>query len=247
MRDFAKASRLLLQPLRGTSDVYIDPTYPQPELDQQPSSFQVGEEDPTIEPSTSPYGDLDRWELFWLGHCGCRFPQADDMNAPLGRAVIANDETVPELQHINPEFGDRQLQTQYPAHTRVVSRARVNTCTLGYSVSQNGARRVLYELGVHRITGTMDMMLRSVCHGSDGRRLMTCLSVQPQLFQHHRPAGSEAFFSDISDSRDGYNEQAFTTNVRWSTRLNFDKLIAGETDYIDLFQDGEPARYLRSK
>ena len=238
MQDFAKAARLLVQPLLGTSNQFLDPTYPQPIAGQQPQNFEIGK-NITAEPSTSPYGDIDRWDLFWLGHCGCRFPRASDVNSPLGRAIIPNDETVPEPQHIHMQFGDQELIDQYPPHTRVVSRARKNTCTLGYGISLPGARRLLYELGVRKMTGPTDIMFRSVCDGVNGRRMRTCLTVQPQLFQHHRPVGDKSTFSDISDHGTEYNNQAFTRNVRWSTRLNFPKLIDGETDYIDLFKDGE--------
>lgn len=77
MRDFAKASRLLVQPVSGTSDRFLDPSHPQPKEDQKPQDFDIREE-VTSEPSTSPYGDIDRWDLFWLGHCGTRFPRASD-------------------------------------------------------------------------------------------------------------------------------------------------------------------------
>ena len=238
MQDFARASRLLIQPLPGTSDRFLDKTYPQPSDGQKPENFEVGKEH-VAEPTTSPYGDIDRWDLFWLGHCGCRFPSASDKNAPLGRAVIHNDETVPEPQHIKMQFGNDELVAEYPAHTRVVSRARMNTCTLGYGISLPGARRLLYELGLHKMTGTTDMMLRSVCDGVDGRPIRTCLTVQPQLFQHHRPVGAKSTFSDISDHGSAYNDRASTKNIRWSTRLNFPKLVDGDVDYIDLFKDGE--------
>ena len=240
MRAFAKASRLLVQPLSGTSDQFLDPTYPQPKPDEKPQDFDI-RKDATGEPSTSPYGDIDRWDLFWLGHCGSRFPLASDHNVPLGRAVIHDDETVPETQRVMMQFGDSELVQTYPAHTRVVSRAWMNTCTVGYGISLPGARRLLYELSVHKMTGPTDLMFRSVCHGSDGRPVQTCLTVQPQLFQHHRPVGYKSSFSDISDHGADYNEKAFTRNVRWSTRVNLRKLVDGSTDYIDLFMDGEQA------
>lgn len=41
------------------------------------------------------------------------------------------------------------------------------------------------------------------------------------------------------DYGDEYNEQAFSKNIRWSTRLNFAKLLRGQEDYVDLFKDGE--------
>ena len=240
MRDFAKASRLMVQPLPGTSDRFLDPTHPQPQENQRPQDFDI-RKDVTGEPSTSPYGNIDRWDLFWLGHCGSRFPRASDRNVPLGRAVIYNDETVPEPQHVMMQFGDSELVQNYPAHTRVVSRAWMNTCTIGYAISLPGARRLLYELSVNKLTGPTDMMFRSVCQGSEGRPVQTCLTVQPQLFQHHRPVGNKSSFSDISDHGTDYNEQAFTRNVRWSTRVNFRKLVDGSTDYIDQFKDGGEA------
>ena len=178
MTDFAKASRLLVQPKLGTSDSFLDPTYPRPKKDQKPQNFDISK-DLTGRPSSSPYGDIDRWDILWLGHCGSRFPRASDRNVPLDRAVIYDDETVPEPQHVKMEFGDSELVQTYPAHTRVVSRAWMNTCSLGYAITQPGARRLLYELGVNKMTGTTDMMLRSVCHGSEGRPLQTCLTTQP--------------------------------------------------------------------
>ncbi|OJD34676.1 glycosyltransferase family 25 protein [Diplodia corticola] len=259
LRDFARASQMLVQPLSGKPDQFLDPTHPSPAAgqEQEPQNFMLDEYSDNgelmAEPTTSPYGDIDRWDVLWLGHCGVRFPRgasspASDATAntrppsllPLGRVVMANDPTVPEPQHVDKQFGSDELRQQYPAHTRVVSRARQGTCTLGYAVSQPGARRVLYEMGVRRLTGKLDSMLRALCDGGeDVLRAPACLTVQPQLFQHHRPVGAKLAFSDISDHGDGYNSQAFTRNVRWSTRLNFPRLVDGRTDYVDLWRDGE--------
>jgi hypothetical protein len=237
MREFARASRLLVQPLHGATDSYLDPTHPEPREDQEYSDFDINSNAVT-EPKTSPYGDISRWDLLWLGHCGARFPRASEKNVPLGRVVIPNDETVPEHQHLHMEYGNDDLLKQYEPHTRVVSRSRFNTCSLGYGISQGGARRFLWELGTRKMSDPNDLMFREVCDGVKGRELGMCLTVQPQLFQHHRPVGPRAGFSDISNHGDGYNEIAFTRNVRWSVRLNFRQLISGKTDYTDLFQDG---------
>jgi hypothetical protein len=59
MQDFAKASRLLLQPLPGMTDRYLDPTYSRPSEGQSPQDFDI-EKEIMRAPSTSPYGDLDR-------------------------------------------------------------------------------------------------------------------------------------------------------------------------------------------
>ncbi|PPJ53105.1 hypothetical protein CBER1_11674 [Cercospora berteroae] len=239
MQDFAKASRLLIQPLSGTDNEYLDPTWPQPDAwNSEPPSFEVDNETSTVVPMTSPYGDLSRWGMLWLGHCGCRFPWAEDKNVPIGRAIISDDETVPARKHINIEFGDTQLVDQYPDHTRVVARSRVNTCTLAYAVSQDGARRMLYEFGIHRVTDPLDMMYRALCDGVSGRDLMTCLSPQPALFNHHRPAGPKSSWSDISGSHGNDSvEIPYSINIRWATRVNFPQLVNGDTDYYESYPD----------
>lgn len=190
-----------------TAEKFLDPSYPKPRIPNEGhTNLGFDEQHVVSEPTDSPYGDLSRWDLLWLGHCGCRFPRASDGNVPLGRVVIT-DNTAPEPQNLNMEFGNDELSSEYPAHTRVVSRARVNTCSLAYGVSQAGARRFLYELGVRGSSKPSDLMMQDVCDGNDGRQLATCLTVQPQLFQHHRPVGSRAGFSDINDYGDGYNER----------------------------------------
>lgn len=238
MQDFARASRLLVQPLIGTTDRMLDPTYSEPGEAQGARDFDITKE-VTAEPTTSPYGNLDRWDLFWLGHCGARFPSASDGNTPLGRAVILNDLTVPEKQHVDAQYGDQQLVQQYPDHTRVVTKAHDNVCTIAYAISLPGARRTLYELGMHKMNAAYDIMLKEMCDGRNGRRMRNCLSVQPMLFQQHRPVAAKSSFSDIGKRELKYSETAFTRNIRWSTRVNFPKLIDGDTNYTDLFRDGE--------
>jgi hypothetical protein len=235
MRDFARASRLLLQPLPGTSDQFLDPAdHPS----KKPKDFDTRKHSVTT-PSTSPYADLSRWDLLWLGHCAARFPRASDEHPQLGRAVIFDDETVPEPQHLTE---NQEIVKQYPSHTRVVSRARRNACTLAYGISQSGARRFLYELAVKKMDRATDNAFRDVCDGTNDRSYATCLTVQPQLFNHHRPVGSKSTFSDIQDHGKEWNEVAYTRNVRWSVRVNFPVLVEDGTDYVDLFKDGEEGR-----
>ena len=240
MQDFARASRLLIQPLPNSTDQFLDPSYPHPTEGQKPQDFIVGEE-VTSTSSGSPYGDLDRWDLLWLGHCGGRFPQPGDKNTPLGRAVILDDETVPEPQHIGIQMGNNALVNQYPPHTRVVHRTWGTVCTLAYGISKAGAQRFFYEMAVRRKDSSADLMFRRVCDGLVDRKQRTCLTVQPQLFNHHRPIANKETFSDITHHGNKLNEVAFTRNIRWSARLNFPKLLDNETDYIDLFKDGEEA------
>lgn len=227
-----------MQPVQGTSDQFLDPTLPRrgPGQDREDIPIDIGGVE---SPTTSPYGDIDRWDVLWLGHCGNRFPRPSDDNAPLGRVPLYNDETAPEHEHLDLGFSNLDLVRQYPEHTRVVARARQTTCTFAYGISQGGAPRIMWELGVKKPDTPFDVMLQYVCDGREGRKLGTCFSVQPQLFQHHRPVGPSHAFSDINRGMKGLNKRAFTKNVRWSVRLNFPALVAGRTDFVDQLEDGK--------
>lgn len=177
-------------------------------------------------------------DLLWLGHCGSYFPHGTNEKEPIGRVVIPNDTTVPAHQHFDHQLGGSELVDEYANHTRVVSRVRGNFCTAGHAVNQLSALRFLYELGINKMDGATDNMLRGMCEGTSGRKLRTCLTVQPPLFMYHRVAGPSNRMSDIQDKEVGYIQQPFTRNIRWATRVNLAKLVEGETDYIDLFEDG---------
>jgi hypothetical protein len=62
MRDFAKASKLLLQPLPGPPEQYLDPTFPHIGTGQVYQDFNI-EEHMVTEPTDSRYGDTARWNL----------------------------------------------------------------------------------------------------------------------------------------------------------------------------------------
>ncbi|RMJ21493.1 glycosyltransferase family 25 protein [Aspergillus sp. HF37] len=110
-------------------------------------------------------------------------------------------------------------------------------CSLAYAVSKRGARRLLYELGVNRFDSPFDIMLRDVCEGTNNRSRGVCLTVQPPLFNHHRPAGHSGFYNDISAHPDEMVEEPRTDMIRYSARLNILKLVLGMTNYDDQFPD----------
>ncbi|EFR03130.1 hypothetical protein MGYG_06124 [Nannizzia gypsea CBS 118893] len=238
LKDFALASQTLIQPLSGTGNLaYADPTFPNPGKSAgTPKDIDIGKS--TIPPVHSPYGD--NWDILWLGHCGVNFPDATlrdiARDIPGGRVIQRNDSTVPEAEHLVLSPKNDEFTSSFPPHTRVVHHAMTAVCSLGYGVSQKTARRLLYEFGVKKFDRPYDLMLRDACDGTEGRVRNTCLTVQPQLFNHHRPAGNGSFTSDIT-KHEGQIEKAYTEMIRWSTRLNLPKLIAGDTDYDEQFPD----------
>jgi hypothetical protein len=82
-------------------------------------------------------------------------------------------------------------------------------------------------------------MLREMCDGESMRSVkLTCLATQPALFTHWWPRGIRKKESDIDGNRDGWREVGESKNIRWSVRMNMEKLIKGETgDWVDQWPD----------
>jgi hypothetical protein len=241
MGDFARGVSLLSQPLASNPSQFADPTYPTPQDDSKSKEIDLNQGAEIVGPKYSPYGD--NWDVLWLGHCGTRFPENEkDKTTPRGRAILFGDETVPETQHLALQYAPDDLITKYPNHTRVIHHTAENVCSLAYAVTQKAARQILYQFGVKEMTGPFDIELRQYCDGLDGRKLRSCYTAQPTYFQHHRAVGSKSAYSDINqESNDDYNDHPYTYNIRWSTKINLEKLVEGETDFIDGWPDNQPA------
>jgi hypothetical protein len=187
----------------------------------------------TVKPTSSLYGD--GWDVLWLGHCGMHFPFDSNKLLPKGRVVHEDDVTVAPKNHLWTFNKPFTLKEKYPEHTRVVHHAQEGVCVLGYAVSQKGARKLLEEVALKPPTDAFDILLRFFCEGTNGRTFHRCLTVQPALFHHHWPAGPES--SDIGDHGGRVRGTSQTDMVRWSVRLNADKLMDGETNYVDQYPD----------
>lgn len=240
LTDFALSARALTQPLHGKPGSYADSTYPIPGTDSPGTlpDLSFHQLPHTEVPTTSPYGD--GWDLLWVGHCGMHFPFEDNTVIPKGRVIHSNDETVAPKQHLWAFNMPYTLKEKYPEHTRAVHHVQEGVCSLGYAVSQSGARKLLYEVGLKDPTAAFDLLLRFFCEGTQGRRYHNCLTIQPALFHHHRPAGPLSSYSDISNHGEGFKEKSTTDVVRWSVRLNADVLLEGGTQISDQYPDVEP-------
>jgi hypothetical protein len=179
----------------------------------------------------SPYGE--QWDVLWLGHCGMFLARS-------GALIIKdNDETVPKLQYLKSfEDWSPSPLTPYPPHSRMfMQQATDPSCSFAYAVSQKAARAVLHDIGIRRLTGPFDNMLRGWCVGLDSSEAHACYGVLPQLFDHYRREGKTDGDSDINAHGGGVREKAQTLNIRWSTRLNMERLLHGETEFDDQWPD----------
>lgn len=236
LRDFALSSHTLLQPLSSSPSAYADTTYPMPADPSHTVADIPFEHMPkTLPPTTSPYGD--NWDLLWVGHCGMKFPRVPGKDIPKGR-VSRIDHTVPQKQYLETVSQPDELKEQYPEHSRVVHHVQEGICSMAYAVSQAGARKLLYGVGLHHSVNTAyDILLRQFCEGVDGQRYHNCLTVRPSLFQHHRAVGPMSAESDISPHGSGFRDKAMTPVIRWSQRMNVEALLDGRTDFVDQWPD----------
>ena len=199
-------------------------------LEKHTGTFEFPDLPATLPPQHSPYGN--DWDLLWLGHCG--------MNIPGDNIVIRqNDPTVPEKQYLHS--WDMEEPTPlgiFPHHTRVVM-AQVGepVCSLGYAISQKGARSILYNLGLRALDAPFDVSLRYWCQGNKGNEQHNCPGVIPQLFDHYRRKGPKSRDSDINAKGSAVREKPETLNIRWSVRLNMVKLLRGDTSYDEQYPD----------
>lgn len=238
--DFALSTQALTQPLLHQPSSYADPTFLNPAEAVSIDNHEIlfSELPATLSPSQSPYGD--DWDLLWLGHCGMLFSWPGNPVLPKGRVIHLDDLTVPQKQYLYTVTNPFTLTDSYPHHTRAVHHVQDGVCTLGYAVSQRGARKLLHEVGLMDFERPFDIELSWFCTEDKGRNThKRCLGIQPGIFQHHRAAGPVAASSDIGNHGDGYRKTGTTDMIRWSTILNAETLLNGGDSFWDQLPDKE--------
>jgi GR25 family glycosyltransferase involved in LPS biosynthesis len=217
----------------------------------------------------SPYGDPSKWDILWLGHCGAGFPRAPQSpstsikhhtSVTSSNLILTHpdDPTVPVGRHLKAhpfQGGPDALANVYPPHTRIYHRSTGGElCTVGYAVSQRGARRLLHQFGIKGWNGIFDSEMGRWCAGEDpdmgknyprpapGDKLKkkerVCVTSQPPIFAHHHPMQGE---SDIGGLGGGYARKYETKYLRYSVRMNLENLVQGkkEKELDDQWPDEE--------
>ena len=179
---------------------------------------------PQDQPPHSPYGD--GWDLMWLGHCASSTIKGDDR-----RFIMRNDPSVPPWQH-RANYGDIPDMSPYDNTTRILFFTAGNTCTYSYALSYRGAAKILKYLSMDVFNKPIDFGLREMCEKRE--RGFTCISVFPQIFGEHKPAGAKERDSDIDQqNRSSVRAKGYSHNIVHSTRLNVEHLIDGRLDLVE--------------
>ena len=176
-------------------------------------------------------------DIMSLGHCG-----TNAMPLEPRRWVIPDDPTVvPRHAAVKATFGQPNITRWYNANennnTRLVFRAWGGMCTTSYAISHSGAQKAINYLGLRNVTKAIDNGISDLCH--DAKYNFKCVSTWPSLFGPHRPAGSESKGSDIQ--KIGFSQKiranAVSMYLTFSTRMNLDRLLRGETKFASQFAE----------
>lgn len=156
------------------------------------------------------------------------------LNLPKGIVTHRKDDTVPKKEHLHwwVDHIYNAYKNDFPPHTRITHHPMDAVCNFAYAVTQQGARKILYELGVRMMNDAFDLMLRDWCQWKRGHEELggVCVTVQPGLFSHF-------IRSQPVEGQEGDPGWEKTKNIRWSVWANLPKLLRGETDYVDQWPD----------
>jgi hypothetical protein len=160
-----------------------------------------------IESGQTPYGL--NWDVLWMGHCS----DPADSNKPM---IVYPDHTVGPMDeyrglnnHITTVIGEGQRCVHYSENA---------VCTFAYAVSAQGALKILRLASLGQ-GGAFDLMLMNACR----KKGITCVSVNPEIFDPYRPAEgelSEVRAADRNESVDSLIGDGIgtTDNIRRSAR-----------------------------
>ena len=89
-------------------------------------------------------------------------------------------------------------------------------------------------MSVKELKGIFDNALAWWCQKNDQNG--KCVSANPTYFQSHQFAGGLGKSSDINPENTPFTE-ARTWNIQWSARLNVEKVLRGEKNFVDAYPD----------
>ncbi|KAI0876044.1 hypothetical protein GGS24DRAFT_514581 [Hypoxylon argillaceum] len=160
----------------------------------------------TISADPAPYGS--GWDLMWLGHCGEATPAS-------GRVLSQIDESLPESPIYRRYDGS---YSYFPPQLRIVHHTYAPICTYAYALTYNGASTI-YQLALGGKEHTITAGLYDYCKNGHLR----CVSVNPELFHHHKKAGvstSQIAVVEGWDTMAKAGDITYTANIRHSARCN---------------------------
>ena len=172
-----------------------------------------------VDPQIFPYGDS--WDIIWIGHCGSN-------HAGNVRAYAWNDTSVPPKDR-EYWFDLGLLDEQYVPGTRSIFQFGRTTCSSGYAISNQGAKKL-----VDYFTETdenLDLKLSAVC---SSRVDMTCLGVWPQLITAVDSKSNIDHGDNSDETSPNPKNQKIQPGpaIQYSARVNAKQIMQAASGYV---------------
>ncbi|KAF2088096.1 glycosyltransferase family 25 protein [Saccharata proteae CBS 121410] len=182
---------------------------------------------PTKPADEWPYGE--NWDVLWLGHCGEKLPEDGEEDY-----IWFHDSTVPD------GIASYEPRIEHPNSTRIVQHAIGPICTFAYAVTAASAQKILAM--EHGTEQAFDLFMHTRC--KDGR--LDCISVNPEVFHHHRAVGLPESLVNAGDRFEGTANS--TENIMHSARCNVDSPPDSDVQETGAFlahrdRDGDDVRH----
>jgi GR25 family glycosyltransferase involved in LPS biosynthesis len=205
----------------------------------------------------SPYGE--DWEILHPGHCG-GYLHADPKLRNF-HTIIRNDSTLPPTfdmhdlsfnltkapynngtcaAHAGRDPAGRTCDSPRLAPDERIVQLGSPMCTVGYAISQRGARHFLAQSGGVSLldaVAPVDQLIMELCRGHRDRdgEMTKCMVVSPPYFESHRPRGVKRGESDIIPFGGDIRVTGESHGLVLSTKINLKNLVAGrapESQYV---------------
>jgi hypothetical protein len=144
-------------------------------------------------------------------------------------------------------YAGRDAPNRTCDHLRIPSDARVVQLgspmyTIGYAISQKGARHFLANIGGVSLldaNNPVGQKLIEICrgeHGHDGSKVR-CVSVSPPYIESHLPRGIKSAESDIMALGSEVREVGISQGLVLSAKINIKNIVAGRKPESQYVQD----------
>ncbi|KAL5341376.1 hypothetical protein BJX70DRAFT_386684 [Aspergillus crustosus] len=158
---------------------------------------------------TSPFGRS--WDVLWVGLC------AETWDKNFDTVYIDDPTACPASKYTG--LGKAPMD-RLPKGQRVIFHSGAPICTFAYALTREGAKKVLLDAGGGK-DEAFDIALMNGCR----ERNLTCISVLPELFHHHRPGmmGPSSLVNGGAQNGAGQDvevEMGHTENILESARCH---------------------------
>jgi hypothetical protein len=184
------------------------------------------------------WGDLDQWELLYLGHCGDYF---DLKYWPELPHEIFNDDSLPPLERMHPDTEDWLREVGLSHKQRMVHKSRKPLCSFAYGVTRESAKRILRDLRTEEDghgTWAYDVRLLEACRDMGWK----CYTANPELFHHmdeHDSAITEINGKPLFPLKEKGDDNS-TPNIACGARN--DEFVRNKKDEVAMRELGHMAR-----